>query len=252
MKRLSIALLVLLVAIGCKEGTCTGESRTERIAAAIVDASRELTASDIYDSLVSLKYGANDLVQWHLEGGDTLLLVASIQSTDWSYGTVEAGQSVVTGSSSDDLIWVMIPGELDKALMDEPQMADSLAVNDRLIEMIGLRPDGAESIINLFWVDKSSLLRPSYDPNPATTHGALEYPASGLPAWYEQWFEANVEYCYEAPAEGLNYPFTRLGYTYDWGEGQSRYGLSEFVTIPSTQLTFERRAGCWSYYNSLY
>lgn len=47
--------------------------------------------------------------------------------------------------------------------------------------------------------------------------------------WFEGWFDNRTEFMYSYPyptgssAKPLPYPWTRLGYTYDWGS------LSEFV-----------------------
>ncbi len=206
----------------------------------MVDAARELTTDDIYDGL------------FPIDDGEERILVASLQSSEWSLAECEDGEEITTGASTDDIIWVAIPSEIEAKLLSEGVVADSLSLNNRLIEMLGLRPDGVESVVNYMWVEPSSLLRPSYDPNPTTTYGAVEYPANDeLPSWYREWFDGNVEYSYESPAEGLNYPFTRLGYTYDWGEGASKYGVSEFIIVPQSEIIYAGHKSCWSYYKEL-
>lgn len=35
----------------------------------------------------------------------------------------------------------------------------------------------------------------------------------------------------------LGYPWTRLGYTYNWHPGSPRYGASEYVIDPGTRVT---------------
>ncbi len=250
-KGLALALATLLLYPACSTPAAE-ESREERFAAAIIDAARELTPEDIYDKLVAIEYGASQLTEWKIEESDTMLLVASLQPKGWSYTATGADHRFTTSDSADAAIWVTIPNELNAKLLAEPEMRDSTTLNNRLLEIIGLRPDGTESIINLLWIDPHDLLRPSYDPDPTTTHGAVEYPADNqLPTWYKEWFEGNIAYSYLAPAEGLNYPFTRLGYTYDWGEGASKYGLSEFITLPQSEVCIERSIGCWEYYKSL-
>ncbi len=251
MKELILILSTLLVACGSEELNTQANDREDRFVEAVIDASRELIADDIYDDLVSLKYGASPLVEWNIVGSDTLLLVATLQSVDWWFD-VEVGESVTTDPSPDNMLWVTIPNESKEQLRSEKAKVDSLELNNRLLELIGLRPDGAESTINLLWVNKNSLLRPSYNPGVNTTYGSITYPAEdALPKWYRGWFESNVAYSYASPEEGLNYPFTRLGYTYDWGASASKYGLSEFVIIPSSVVTLEHREGCWSYYKDL-
>ncbi len=247
MNRVICVALLFSLFVACDKGE--RESVDDRFTAAVVDASRELTTGDLYDGLVSLRYEASPLVEWRVEWRDTLLKVATLQSVDWKYGNVEVGDTLSTENSTDDIVWVTIPGEITQKLSSEAVIRDSVSLNRRLIELLGLRPEGAESVVNILWVDKADLLRPSYNPDITTTCGDVVYPADDkLPSWYKEWFEANIAYSYESPREGLNYPFTRLGYTYDWGAGRSRYGLSEFITVPRSRLIVERRVGCWSYY----
>lgn len=217
----------------------------------MVDASRDLSESDIYDGLISLKYGASSLPEWRIEGADTLILVSSLQSLDWYYADVEVGESLTTSSSADYVMWVTIPAELNASLQLIEPIADSVSLNTRLTELLGLRPEDDNSVVNLMWVNKNSLLRPSYDSDPTTTCGAITYPEVVVTEWYAEWFDETVEYSYESPTDGLNYPFTRLGYTYDWGADRPKYGLSEFIVVPSSEMILELQMGCWSYYNSL-
>jgi hypothetical protein len=42
---------------------------------------------------------------------------------------------------------------------------------------------------------------------------------------------------YDDPSKG--YPWTRLGYTYDWGNPESEVGLSEFVVAAGSTVSIE-------------
>ena len=35
------------------------------------------------------------------------------------------------------------------------------------------------------------------------------------------------------------YPWTRLGYTYDWNEAGDEYGLTEFIILPGSEVEIE-------------
>lgn len=242
--------LVLHLMCGCSGGSTT-LSTDERFVSAMVDASRELTDVDIYDGLISLAFGESSLTEWQIIDSDTLVLVSSLQVVDWEYSNIEVGDSFVTSTSPDYMLWVAIPREVEDRLIGEVEYTDSLTLNSRFLELLGLRPDNKDCVVNLMWVNKNDLLRPSYNPDPTTTCGAIEYPEEMEIEWYEDWLEGNIAYSYESPQEGLNYPFTRLGYTYDWGEGRSKYGVSEFVVAPSSVIIMHDRLGCWSYYQNL-
>ena len=47
---------------------------------------------------------------------------------------------------------------------------------------------------------------------------------------YEAWFNGNIIYSYFTS----DYPWTRLGYTYDWAEDSDEYGLTEFLILGGT------------------
>ena len=52
---------------------------------------------------------------------------------------------------------------------------------------------------------------------------------------YIEWFNSNIIYSYFESS----YPWTRLGYTYDWADNGTEYGLSEFIIANGTEATVE-------------
>jgi len=73
------------------------------------------------------------------------------------------------------------------------------------------------------YVRPCDLFRPAGDNEIDDTTASLTLP-SGAEDWYRAWFEGNIIYSYYPE----RYPWTRLGYTYDWGSS-SHIGLSEYV-----------------------
>ena len=53
---------------------------------------------------------------------------------------------------------------------------------------------------------------------------------------YREWFEENEISSYSAEDP---YPWTRLGYTYDWAEGETDYGLTEFIILKDSVVEVE-------------
>ena len=49
---------------------------------------------------------------------------------------------------------------------------------------------------------------------------------------YKEWFDSNIISSY---FDG-KYPWTRLGYTYDWADNGEEYGLSEFVVRKNSEV----------------
>ena len=52
---------------------------------------------------------------------------------------------------------------------------------------------------------------------------------------YKDWFDDNIIGSYFDSA----YPWTRLGYTYDWANNGTEYGLSEFLIFSGAEVTIE-------------
>ena len=122
----------------------------------------------------------------------------------------------------------------------------------RAEQLLGLPPGNGKTKFIEIWVDPVDLYRPSPDPEITDHEAGLEFPPQnslflafdttrlikdsfgGVEGDYtfEAWFEAlkATSYVGDAP-----YPWTRLGYTYDWG-GVDEEGLSEFVIRGGTTI----------------
>ena len=97
----------------------------------------------------------------------------------------------------DRLPWVSLPYDLTARLKADARQTDDPGIVMRVVQMLGLPPDYCGNRIVLFWAEKDSLFRPSDTP----------------------------------------YPWTRLGYTYDWHSGSpSAIGPAEFIVRPSTRV----------------
>ena len=98
----------------------------------------------------------------------------------------------------------------------------------RLKQLLGLPPDAVKSRFVKIWVYPYDLFRPSPDPEITDLEAELTFPESkflNVSNEYIKWFNEP-----EAGSYGQSgYPWTRLGYTYDWVNPDSEVGLSEFV-----------------------
>ncbi len=99
----------------------------------------------------------------------------------------------------------------------------------RLEQLLGLPPNNGKTRFIEMWVLPSDLFRPSPDPEITDREAELDFPHSNrfltVSAKHIKWFNDLKSNSY-----GENgYPWTRLGYTYDWGNPESDIGLSEFV-----------------------
>lgn len=93
----------------------------------------------------------------------------------------------------------------------------------RLEQLIGLPPEAGYTHMSGFWVEVSDVIRPAYVTD-VTDQMELAFP-DGTDPEFQTWFEGNSQFSYEESA----YPWTRLGYTYDWAANGTEYGLTEFL-----------------------
>jgi hypothetical protein len=110
--------------------------------------------------------------------------------------------------------------------------------------LLGLPPDADVPRFLVLTVAASDLFRPSPDDSITTRYpcalpsdGTIPndcgnaFPSTTTPAHY-QWIAIENFYLHSIPN---GYPWTHLGYTYNWTPGADRYGASEYVMRPGTK-----------------
>lgn len=121
----------------------------------------------------------------------------------------------------------------------------------RFEQLLGLPAGFGYTHFTAFMVTPEDVYRPAYQPDPQkqVTADVLDGSALGE---YEDWFKENEEWSYETSS----WPWTRLGYTYDWCENMEK-GLSEFIikdgaqvkvewTVKTSELVDMLEAGVWT------
>lgn len=206
------ACLSLLLLAGC-----TGEaapSNEELWAAAMADA--VFSEDDEVMELVCLTRDDPQVV-WD-ESGERVLLV-----TWHSYEEpCEPGDPLAHQD-----IWATSLGELTDWYQE-----NSGGVTDwdlRFAQLLGMPDDGSCTRFSAFWIDPSEVIRPAYvtDVTAQMENGYEQITDSA----YQAWFDGNIIYSYFES----EYPWTRLGYTYDWSGGDSAYGLTEFLVADGSE-----------------
>lgn len=157
--------------------------------------------------------------------------------------------------------WVFLPRQLRircRALGCRTMKAARLDL--RLKQLIGLPPDADYSVVNSLWVRPRDMFRPCRDPDVRATScprrasaplpDSLRYflweqaaYAWRLPA---QWDPATAVSCagtWPEPSNCMGFPWTRLGYTYDWGNRHDEVGLTEFVVAGGAEVHLHRVEG---------
>jgi hypothetical protein len=173
--------------------------------------------------------------------------------TDWNY---PAGAQALGRD-----IWVTVVPEVRDSCATFPDGERVM----RLRQLLGLRPaDAVERFVEMR-VPVSGMFRPAVDPSVTTrwpcpeeeaTAGqcGLRFPA-GVEPRHVAWMANQMLASWQVPAAGadaapagrLGYPWTRLGYTYNWASGAPPYGASEYLVRAGTVITVERAWGVDAY-----
>lgn len=124
-------------------------------------------------------------------------------------------------------IWATSLGE-----MEDWYQENNSSVADwdlRFAQLLGMPNDGSCTHFSAFWISPTEVIRPAYVTD-VTAQMENGYDKITDPM-YQVWFDDNILYSYFES----EYPWTRLGYTYDWSGGDSPYGLTEFLIADGSE-----------------
>lgn len=261
-KNFTGALLLALVILlnGCGSGSIDPVSvvTDPKVAykSALLDAAYA-TPVEVYTGLTPITNDNPDLIWENGVAGSRVLVTSWIRTRDskWYDGTVDPACKPENCNVTVDL-WVTVAPEIKK------YFSGTTPTPLRVAQLLGVTPEYADedrSFVEI-WVSPLDLFRPC----PDTEISDKECQPSSFPikdtdfpsgmfwkfatnekvnateggVWefmdYKGWFKNRTEfiYSYSYPAASgvtsLPYPWTRLGYTYDWGNA-NHIGLSEYV-----------------------
>ena len=136
---------------------------------------------------------------------------------------------------------------------------DGAMLDLRLEQLLGLPPGGQRDVFVELWVDPTDLFRPCPDPEISDHECQVEIPVvdrdeqrpwdcrdrSQVSGRYVtvspdhlQWMCLNWRLSYGSDKPFDNYPWTALGYTYDWGNPEDPRGPSEYVSFKGNEVIF--------------
>ena len=209
---------------------------------------RTVTPAKISRNLIPITSNNPDLIWENGVSGSRLLVLSWIRKSDeqWYDGTRDPACKPANCTLTADL-WVTVAPEMKTFF---PGMTPQPL---RIAQLLGVPPEYAleeRSIVEL-WVSPQDMFRPCADPEITDRECQADFPvdpfrsftatelvraAEGPPEAkgfrnYTGWFNNRKDYIYSYARNyptSSPYPWTRLGYTYDWGSS-SHVGLSEFV-----------------------
>ena len=130
-------------------------------------------------------------------------------------------------------VWCVSAGEMVKWIKDNGNGVTDWT--ERLHQVLGMPTSKDYTTITAMWVDADLLYRPAYVTDPTAEMKTVYQPTGDeeFDNMYKAWFDSNIILSYYDGA----YPWTRLGYTYDWADNGTEYGLSEFLIFSGADAT---------------
>jgi hypothetical protein len=194
-------------------------------------------ASEIDSNLTPIAEDTPNLI-WRGEGENRQVLLASW--TSWTGYDAMVGKTIrmdrylqapvrdAKGNTAMKVyettrdIWVTVVPQVREFCQKNSVAPGALTL--RLEQLIGLPPHNGNTRFVEFWVKPADLFRPAPDPDITTRSASLDFPA-GVSDAHKKWIEDLKAVSYLENG----YPWTRLGYTYDWGKTDNHVGLTEYV-----------------------
>ena len=156
------------------------------------------------------------------DAGERVLLLT------WHDYPSECSPGTAVGEYGD--IWVTSLGEMESWFAENGEDVTDWKL--RFSQLLGVHEDEGYTRFTAFWVSPRDVVRPAFVTD-VTKQMTNDY--SLVTGEWKEWFDANILFSYFES----DYPWTRLGYTYDWG-GTREYGLTEFLVRepPRTEIAF--------------
>lgn len=214
----------------------TGSIKTTVILASSSDASaaektnEELYAMAVRDAAIAEEHEIKPLVSLTKQDplvtwdGQGRVLLCTWHSYPDSYPEGE------TVTAEWGYIWTYTDKELATHAGELAKSEDAVM---RMRQLISINPNKTHSTVTGLWVNPSDVIRPAYQPDAAKGSMTTAFPkGEEIEESFQSWFNQNIldSYYYG------NYPWTRLGYTYDWADNGKEYGLTEFLIKKGAQV----------------
>lgn len=203
-------------------------------AAALQDA-KVADADEIYDGLTAITPDNADLT-WQADSGRVLM----VTWTSWNGYDNLVGQETELGRE----VWATAVPQFQTFCQTYVETAATPRTL-RMEQLLGLPPNNGKTRVVEMWVNPADMFRPSPDGEIDDTVAELELPGpERFPSqqdyeFHRDWYNLQLSLDdYDNPSKG--YPWTRLGYTYDWGNPESEVGLSEFVVAAKSKVAIEK------------
>ena len=201
--------------------------------------------------LVAIQYYGDSMagqgnLTWSADSTGTrrLLVVSWMKQSTTQYWPV--GQTFKTSNNQAHMSWVTTAPQMS-GFLKKNSFSNQSSLHLRIAQVLGMPPDTQNDYFVEFWVYPKNLFRPTPDPE-ITDHEADLYFPSAVTQKHRDWFLNEIANKYDTATTSV-FPWTRLGYTYDWATPLHPIGLSEFVVDTSSVVTVKAIYPSWQYYH---
>jgi len=263
---LLIGAMILSISVSCLNARDYTQAEKKAYFAAIRNAQTP-TQQEVYRGLLAVVPGDDRInterthgegIRWEGVPGNSRVLVVSFMSrANYEKFYRENLEQHLESYALKKSLWVTVAPELSWYFSRKHFCPPS---EGRLIQALGLNPAMDYEVLLEMWVDPGDMFRPSPDPEitdheselavrigenqwilPSDTNPFVKLDntqmymdsAWSTPVTFRDWFVNRAQTIYtttnEADPATWGWPWTRLGYTYDWGNPFSVFGLSEFI-----------------------
>ncbi|NOQ72284.1 MAG: hypothetical protein GQ574_09800 [Crocinitomix sp.] len=185
----------------------------------------------VYNNLIAIN-PQNENLTWQTIDGEEYVLMVSWKGNASYYEPYVDSSVYNTGPYE---IWVSASPEL-LTVFSQDEVLDT---NLRIKQMLGLPPSSTYNYFVEFWVKPADLFRPCADNEITDQKCDLCFPTP-TDSTYINWINSNRVSRYYDCELSNKYPWTQLGYTYDWNvKNLDHVGLSEFVIKPNANIIVE-------------
>ncbi|NTU53983.1 MAG: hypothetical protein HGA97_09860 [Chlorobiaceae bacterium] len=227
LKKLVFVLLLsqLFGACAAQQSVLDQETLKKQYHTAVIDAA-VAEPSEISKNLVAIVPSNQHLI-WKNKADSLNAEILVVTWTNYNGYDNKIGQPVTLSRE----IWVTTVPEV-KNFCKRSKNSTSL----RLEQLLGLPPNSGKTKFVEMWVKPGDLFRPSADPEISDHEAEIDFrtPSAYIKTsdTYKKWYSDLKSQSY-----GENgYPWTRLGYTYDWANHKNNIGMSEFVVMPGSTV----------------
>ncbi len=229
-KQIKILLIVLLIVTTI---SCNVTNNAILYKNAVIDAAFP-DSSKICNSLIAITLDNKDLV-WKTINGEKYILVNTWKSAkDTVYYKNNKSGFYNTGKYP---IWVTVVPELTNKI-GQSNFFNKTDTILRIKQLLGLPMNANKQIFVEFWVRPQDLFRPSRDKEISDNKADLCFP-NAKDSTHQSWINKTVIDSYYSCNQ--KYPWTQLGYTYDWNAANKKHiGLSEFIIDANKNVIINR------------